>query len=236
MTVPTVRRIDAVCSPLTVIRTLAKPISSKLKQQAQDHEAFRNFCINIAQTMHRYEMGMRVNLLGETTSSSSSTPASGDPKEKPKPHIRALSETKAIATGANFISESFLFLVAVSLILGEQYRGYRKDMKRRDLVAERLESLETALQESRTIQESLSTAIGEKDRQWQSVLKVLDGVVDIGMKHGEMRRILENDKELKQALGFIQMEQQSTARSLAPQPDSSPSVGTLADAVPTVPP
>lgn len=39
--------------------------------------------------MHRWEIGMRVNLLGENTA------APGQ-----KPHIRALSETKAIATGA----------------------------------------------------------------------------------------------------------------------------------------
>lgn len=76
---------------------------------------------------------MRVNLLGETNSQGA------------KPHIRALSETKAIATGANFISEAFLFAVAVSLIMAEQYRGYRKDTKRRDLVTERLDTLDEAV-------------------------------------------------------------------------------------------
>lgn len=112
------------------IRTLAKPISTKLKQQAQDHERFRNLCINIAQTLHRNEMRMRVNLLGETTSSGA------------KPHIRALSESKAIATGANFLSEGFLFAVAVSLIMAESYRGYRKENKRRDVIGDRLDGLE----------------------------------------------------------------------------------------------
>lgn len=94
--------------------------------------------------MHRYEMRMRVNLLGESTSTSSSSSSSGSEK-KAQPHIRALSETKAIATGATFISEAFLFTVAVSLILGESYRGYRKDNKRRDLVEERFDALEAAL-------------------------------------------------------------------------------------------
>lgn len=119
------------------IRTLAKPISTKLKQQAQEHESFRNLCINIAQALHRNEMKMRVNLLGEGGTSSSSGGG--------KPHIRPLSESKAIATGANFISEGFLFAVAVALILGEQYRGYRKNEKRRDAVADRLDSLEEAV-------------------------------------------------------------------------------------------
>ena len=75
---------------------------------------------------------MRVNLLGEATTGG-------------KPHIRSLSETKAIATGANFIAEGFLFAVAVSLIMAESYRGYRKENKRRDVVADRLESLESAM-------------------------------------------------------------------------------------------
>ena len=84
-------------------------------------------------TLHRNEMKMRVNLLGETTAGGS------------KPHIRALSETKAIATGANFISESFLFAVAVSLIMAESYRGYRKENKRRDVISDRLDSLGEAM-------------------------------------------------------------------------------------------
>jgi len=102
---------------------------------------------------------MRVNLLGENTA------APGQ-----KPHIRALSETKAIATGAvskhstfgpyskcwtdargakyiqNFISEVFLFGVAMALILGEGFRSNRKEGKRRDMVADRLDNLEEAMQ------------------------------------------------------------------------------------------
>lgn len=65
-------------------------------------------------------------------------------KEKPhsKPRIKPLSETKAIESGANFISETFLFGVAASLIIFESWRSGRKERNRRDKVAERIGDLE----------------------------------------------------------------------------------------------
>lgn len=64
------------------------------------------------------------------------------PKPRSKPKIRPLSEAKAIETGANFISETFLFGVAASLILFESWRSGRKESRRRNDVAERLVDLE----------------------------------------------------------------------------------------------
>ncbi|KAL4902667.1 optic atrophy 3 protein-domain-containing protein [Aspergillus multicolor] len=63
-------------------------------------------------------------------------------KPAPKPHIRPLSESKAIESGATFISETFLFLVAGGLILFESWRSRRKENTRRDDVAARLNELE----------------------------------------------------------------------------------------------
>ncbi|KAL5001687.1 optic atrophy 3 protein-domain-containing protein [Aspergillus recurvatus] len=68
--------------------------------------------------------------------------ASEAEKPAPKPHIRPLSESKAIESGATFISETFLFLVAGSLILFESWRSRRKENTRRDDVASRLNELE----------------------------------------------------------------------------------------------
>ncbi|KAF2836565.1 hypothetical protein M501DRAFT_996769 [Patellaria atrata CBS 101060] len=56
--------------------------------------------------------------------------------------IRPLSESKAIETGANFISETFLFLVAGGLIIFENFRSRRKESNRREGVADRIEALE----------------------------------------------------------------------------------------------
>jgi len=167
------------------IRTLAKPIANKIKQQAREHPRFRRICVNTAQFVHRIDMRLRLGLLQDpavaeraaakraeeaakkklkeneaiypattaTVSSSAPLPpppgltaASPSAKEAvahPKPRIRPLSESKAIESGANFISEGLLFSVATALILYESVRSRRKEADRRDVVAERLELLES---------------------------------------------------------------------------------------------
>lgn len=65
----------------------------------------------------------------------------------PKPKIRPLSESKAIDSGATFVSESFLFMVGLSLILFENWRARRKETSRREDVADRI----TELEESRKV-------------------------------------------------------------------------------------
>lgn len=73
-------------------------------------------------------------------------------EEAAKPHhyrIRPLSESKAIESGANFISESFLFLVAGGLILFESWRSRSKESTRREGVEGRLVELEQSEQAAR---------------------------------------------------------------------------------------
>ncbi|KAH7876183.1 optic atrophy 3 protein-domain-containing protein [Lentinula edodes] len=127
-----------------LIRTIAKPISAQIKRQAKEdvaefvvccfvfcvssrHERFRNFCVSLAQLMYRTEVRLRTGILG------------GPAKQQ---HIRPLSETKAIDSGANALAEGFLFSVAAALILGESYRSARNETKRRGGVDERLGVLE----------------------------------------------------------------------------------------------
>ena len=63
-------------------------------------------------------------------------------RRKRAPKVRPLSEAKAIETGANFMSESFLYLVAVGLITFEYFRSKSKESTRREDVADRLGELE----------------------------------------------------------------------------------------------
>ena len=68
-------------------------------------------------------------------------------KEEPqKQKIRPLSDARAIELGANFFSETFIFLVAVGLLLAENFRSSRKASSRRDEVQERLDSLEAQVE------------------------------------------------------------------------------------------
>lgn len=66
-----------------------------------------------------------------------------------KPKIRPLSESKAIDSGATFVSEGFLFLVGISLILFENWRSRRKETTRREDVADRISELEESERSSR---------------------------------------------------------------------------------------
>jgi hypothetical protein len=65
------------------------------------------------------------------------------------PRIRPLSEAKAIESGANFISETFLFIVAGGLILFESLRRDRKEKGKDADVMERLEELQKQREEDK---------------------------------------------------------------------------------------
>lgn len=146
------------------IRTLAKPIATQIKQQAQHHHRFRAVCISLAQFMHRTEMIMRTNLLTPSRPPSSHGASSKDGKDgkdgaedgshsSGKPRIRPLNEAKAVANGANALAEGFLFCLAAALILGESYRGSRSRAKQRDRT-------ESGLEELRLITRTLADRIG----------------------------------------------------------------------------
>jgi hypothetical protein len=84
-----------------------------------------------------------------------------DELKKP-PRIRPLSEAKAIETGANFISETFLFCVAGGIIVFEYFRNKRKDASRRGDVEDRLDELEKERDELLQKMQRLETTIAVK--------------------------------------------------------------------------
>ncbi|KAJ8587870.1 OPA3-domain-containing protein [Rhizopogon salebrosus TDB-379] len=154
-----------------VIRTLAKPISTQLKNQAKQHDTFRSICISLAQRMHTAEVKLRTNILGE--------PA--------RLHVKPLSETRAIENGANALAEGFLFSVAALLILGETWRTSRNQSKRRDDVDDRIEELSTNVasltQRLERIQESIGDLDAERERT-NELARIVERVVEIGLRGG----------------------------------------------------
>ncbi|EIM82339.1 OPA3-domain-containing protein [Stereum hirsutum FP-91666 SS1] len=150
-----------------LIRTLAKPISAQIKHQAKEHERFRNMCVGLAQRMYRYEIKLRTSLLGE-----------------PAKHVRPLSETRAIENGANFLAEGFLFAVATALILGETWRSSRSSSKRRDDVDEKLEDLQSKMQDVTKWMEGAEERYVEEQRKNEELTRILERVVEIGLRGG----------------------------------------------------
>jgi len=74
-----------------------------------------------------------------------------------KPRIRPLSEAKAIEMGANFVAESFIFAVGISVIVFEQWRQRRKARNQRDDIREDLEELKEGFKSMRAEVEQLKS-------------------------------------------------------------------------------
>jgi hypothetical protein len=144
------------------IRTLAKPIATQIKHQAQSHQRFRSICISLAQFMHRTEMALRSNLLAPPGSSSGV-------KEK----VRPLNEAKAVTNGSNALAEGFLFALATALILGESYRGSRSRAKQRDKTEEGLEDLTLI---TKALAEKIGIEYGDIERRVKEMQEVQEAV------------------------------------------------------------
>lgn len=163
--------------------TIANFYKNQIKAQAREHDRFRRICVSVAQTLHRFDMRIRLGNIRDDSVArrraeaeaavrkfKPTTPtvkteaeakaeeeaiaraqqaASEATKPAPKPHIRPLSEAKAIESGAGFISETFLFLVAGGLIVFETVRARRKESTRREDVEERLVDLKNSEEASR---------------------------------------------------------------------------------------
>ncbi|GAA6025327.1 hypothetical protein JCM11491_000391 [Sporobolomyces phaffii] len=149
------------------LRTLSKPIATKIKQRAKDHDGFKTRTIAMAQFLHRAEMNLRVSLLGES----------------PK-HIRPLSESRAIESGANFLSEGFLFAVAATIILGETYRSRASESKRRDAVRDQLDEHAARLAELGAAVDAARQHAADDRRTAQELSDIVEQVVVIGLKGG----------------------------------------------------
>ncbi|KAH6562362.1 hypothetical protein BASA50_006554 [Batrachochytrium salamandrivorans] len=63
-------------------------------------------------------------------------------------HIRPLNDAKAVEVGANFMSESLLFLIAALTILGETWRTSRNTKNRSIALDESVDGLEALTSEN----------------------------------------------------------------------------------------
>ncbi|KAJ9648386.1 hypothetical protein H2201_000494 [Coniosporium apollinis] len=79
--------------------------------------------------------------------------------KKPKPRVRPLSEAKAIEMGANFISESFMFMVAGGIIIFESWRSRRKASNARENLDDRIDVLEAEREEMKATLKKLESEL-----------------------------------------------------------------------------
>ncbi|TVY83349.1 hypothetical protein LSUE1_G000994 [Lachnellula suecica] len=164
------------------VRHISKYGANWIKDQAHDHPKFRTIAARYGQTMHQVNMRMAVTLLKDKAAEkrakekaeaptvkteeqmrADEAKAKFDKKEAPKSiwrrKFRPLPENKAVDLFADVIGDSFILLVATSLILYEYIRAKGKP----DPHAEKLAVLHEKMKELDQRENELENA--EKERQ-----------------------------------------------------------------------
>ncbi|XP_072993076.1 uncharacterized protein [Typha latifolia] len=107
------------------LKTLSKPIASRLKQQAGLHPKFRQLIMSLAQGNHRFTTNMQRRLYGHSTSV----------------EIRPLNEEKAVQAAADLIGELFVFSVAGALVIFEVQRSARSEARKEEVRKQEIEGM-----------------------------------------------------------------------------------------------
>ncbi|KAI7903614.1 optic atrophy 3 protein-domain-containing protein [Cokeromyces recurvatus] len=154
-----------------LVKTLAKPVANSIKTQAKQHPKFKEFCINVAQGSHTLEMTLKMKFLGYK-------------KEK----IRPLNDARAIESGANFLSEAFVFAVAASVIIAESWRSRATAKNRRNYVDDALENLENRtktltelFEEARELNHTNEARLKQIEEDNVHLRKILDEILSVSM-------------------------------------------------------
>lgn len=109
---------------LLLVRQVSKPIATRIKMEATNHNWFRRFCVGVAQGKHRVER--RILRF-----------AHGYGPE----YVRPLDEEKAINNGAEFLSEMFIFAVGGTVVTYEYIKSQQKEAEKQAKMEERVLTL-----------------------------------------------------------------------------------------------
>ncbi|TKY71771.1 OPA3 protein [Spatholobus suberectus] len=107
------------------VKTLSKPVASRLKQQAALHPRFRQLIVNMAQANHQVTTKMQRRIYGHATDV----------------EIRPLNEEKAVQAAVDLIGELFVFSVAGVLLIFEVQRSARSEARKEELRKQELEAV-----------------------------------------------------------------------------------------------
>ncbi|KAI3710213.1 hypothetical protein L2E82_39987 [Cichorium intybus] len=105
------------------LRTLSKPIASRLKKEAAINPKFRTSIIAIAQANHRLTTTLQRRIYGHATDV----------------EIRPLNEERAVQVAGDLIGELFVFTVAGGALIFEVQRSARSEAKREEIRKQEIE-------------------------------------------------------------------------------------------------
>lgn len=148
-----------------VLKTLSKPIASRLKQQAGIHPKFRKFIINIAQTNHRFTTTMQRRLYGHATDV----------------EIRPLNEEKAVQAAVDLLGELFVFSVAGAAVIFEVQRSARSEARKEELRKQELEAIKQRSEDLAREVDLLKNKLDELEHHAKG--RGLAGILNLGKTH-----------------------------------------------------
>ncbi|XP_062095797.1 OPA3-like protein [Humulus lupulus] len=108
-----------------ILKTVSKPIASRIKQQAGLHPSFRQLIINMAQKNHQITTQMQRRIYGHATDV----------------EIRPLNEEKAVQAAVDLIGEVFVFTVAGIALIFEVQRSARSEARKEEIRKQELEAM-----------------------------------------------------------------------------------------------
>lgn len=108
-----------------VLKTLSKPIASRLKKEAGKHPKFRKVIVDMAQANHRLTTTMQRRIYSHATDV----------------EIRPLNEEKAVQAAVDLLGEFFVFSVAGVALILEVQRSARSEAKKEELRKKDLEGM-----------------------------------------------------------------------------------------------
>ncbi|RLN07770.1 OPA3-like protein [Panicum miliaceum] len=108
-----------------LLKTMSKPIATRLKTEASRHPKFRQLIINLAQANHRISTNIQRRVYGHATNV----------------EIRPLNEEKAVQAAADLIGELFVFSVAGAAVIFEVQRSARSEARKEEARKNEIEAI-----------------------------------------------------------------------------------------------
>lgn len=108
-----------------LLKTMSKPIATRLKTEASRHPKFRQLIINLAQANHRISTNLQRRIYGHSTNV----------------EIRPLNEEKAVQAAADLIGELFVFSVAGAAVIFEVQRSARSEARKEETRIKEIEAI-----------------------------------------------------------------------------------------------
>lgn len=108
-----------------LIKTLSKPIASRLKVQAARHPRFRALIVEFAQANHKFSTNLQRRIYGHSTDV----------------EVRPLNEEKAVQAATDLVGEFFIFSVGGAAVIFEVQRSARSEARKEEARRQELEAL-----------------------------------------------------------------------------------------------